>query len=190
MTLQERVAGIQALLDAPPVSESYIIYPGEIPWWETEDPAERRRTCSRQRMRMNRRLHPRRHAGEMREFYEEHPGYNVEAKKRYAEKHPGYMRRSYQTPEGKASLAKKRAKRRKLSTDHALYAGRYRQLHVLQESCANCGAQYKVTHQVDHILALILGGIDAWDNYEPLCIPCHIEKTKRDMEEFRRRQHS
>lgn len=49
-----------------------IIVPGEVPWWEISDRAERHRVNSRQLMRM---------------WLKVHPGYAAEARKRYRERH-------------------------------------------------------------------------------------------------------
>lgn len=89
--------------------------------------------------------------------------------------------RYYSSPKGKAHLAKMVAQRRKKSTNPASYAARAELLHVLQEPCAECRAPYKITHQIDHILALCLGGTDDWSNLQPLCLSCHRKKTKEDI---------
>lgn len=191
-----------ALLPAPTGrEEKFIILPGEAPWWEIEDCKERARAFHRQEMRMWYKLHPDADAEAMRRFYKSHPGCRVESRKRHEERHPGTytkltresrqrhpetLRRYYGTPRGKAARAKEAAKRRKHSTDPALYAARVYLLHDLQESCAVCGVPYDTTHQIDHIVALCLGGTDDWDNLQPLCILCHREKTKEDIRELLR----
>lgn len=91
------------------------------------------------------------------------------------------LRKYWQTPKGKAILARHTSKRRELSTNPEAYGARVELLHILQESCANCHASYKITHQVDHILALCLGGTDEWSNLQPLCISCHREKSAEDV---------
>ena len=173
MTLQERIAGIQTLLDAPPTSEDYKIYPGEIPWWEIDDPVEKAKARYRQWYRIYMKLHPERQAKKNKRFYEMHPSFLSERIK---------LRRK--TPKGIAKRAKMTARRREQSTNPELYAARVELLHTIQESCAKCYTPYKITHQVDHILALCLGGIDSWDNLQPLCILCHREKTKEDIQKF------
>jgi 5-methylcytosine-specific restriction endonuclease McrA len=87
------------------------------------------------------------------------------------------------TPKGRATLAKGTANRRELSTNPALYGKRVRQLHELKEPCAypSCtNPLYQPTHQVDHIIALGLGGTDIWENYRPICLKCHGKKTAED----------
>lgn len=155
--------------------KKYIINPSETPWWEIHDRKERYKACVRQWMRM---------------WVKLHPGAAAEAKRQSRKNHPEYRaevyRRSYKTPKGKASYAKQVAMRRALSTNPALYAARVLQLHTNKEPCAECGALYSETHQIDHILALCLGGTDVWENYRPLCIKCHPKKTAED----RRKLHS
>lgn len=88
--------------------------------------------------------------------------------------------RYYSSPEGRASFALAGAKRRERSTDPESYAARVELLHIMEEPCACCQTSYKITHQVDHIIALCLGGTDDWKNLQPLCILCHREKTRED----------
>ncbi len=90
-----------------------------------------------------------------------------------------------QTPEGKAAYAKAGANRRERSTDPESYAARVELLHAMREPCAECGVPYKVSHQVDHIIALCLGGTDDWDNLEPKCTECHRRKSGKDLSKFR-----
>lgn len=63
--------------------------------------------------------------------------------------------------------------------------------------CCNCRAHASETtpagvelpviaFQVDHHLALVLGGQDEFDNLRLLCGPCHTQKTARDMAEVAR----
>ena len=49
--------------------------------------------------------------------------------------------------------------------------------------CRHCAARGKVTpaHEVDHILPLRDGGTNDRDNLQPLCGPCHDDKTARDL---------
>ena len=95
------------------------------------------------------------------------------------------IRRWHKTPSGKAHLARMTAGRREHSTDLALYAARVELLHAIREPCAKCHNSYNITHQIDHIVALCLGGSDDWDNLQPLCILCHREKSKDDMRKLR-----
>lgn len=72
-----------------------------------------------------------------------------------------------------------------------LYVSRVKQLHDMKESCTVCGIPYKRTHTIDHIVALCNGGRDEWDNFQPICTgkdSCHVKKTRRDMQEFYKRQ--
>jgi len=93
----------------------------------------------------------------------------------------------YNSPGGKAAIAKMLARRRERSTSPESYAARVELLHTLHEPCANCGTPYKISHQIDHIVALCLGGNDDWDNLQPLCLECHRDKTGEDLHEFRER---
>jgi len=148
--------------------------------------------------------HPEENARRMKLRREEHPEYAVEAIKRFRKKHPRYfaeahvrykrehpeacaesIRRFFKTPKGKAALAKHEAKRRERSTNPTIFAARILQLHANKEPCAECGASYSKTHQVDHMLALCLGGTDDWDNLQPLCIICHRKKTAEDVVKYR-----
>lgn len=49
--------------------------------------------------------------------------------------------------------------------------------------CVACSAAGRVTAatEVDHIIPLFLGGDDAWDNLQPLCHDCHVDKTNAEM---------
>lgn len=55
----------------------------------------------------------------------------------------------------------------------------------LQPLCVLCLAkdppQLTRSRVLDHIIALTNGGSDADGNKQMLCIPCHDEKTARDM---------
>lgn len=88
------------------------------------------------------------------------------------------------SPKGKANMARQAAKRRERSTDPELLAARVELLHIIKESCAKCKTPYMVTHQIDHIVALCLGGTDDWSNLQPLCIKCHRKKTREDIHKF------
>jgi len=197
---QER-AVISVLPKGPPGWEKkFIIHPGEAPYWEIEDPQEKARALHRQEMRMWYKLHPGAQVEANKRHEEKHPGAADEAtrrsmqnhpetKKRYVEKHREQYNNAakeyYRTPKGKANRARKIAKRRKRSTDPGAYATRVELLHTIQESCAKCGAPYLITHTVDHILALCLGGTDDWDNLQPICVLCHRKKTAEDLVKFR-----
>lgn len=203
--LSGELLGWMRVPDEPPGwREKYIIHPGETPWWEVRGRKERRKAYHLQHMRMWYRVHPGAQTEADRKFHKEHPGYFAEAARewrkrhpevcaeshrKFEENHPGYhtevFRRYYKTLKGKTNLFKKAAARREYSTDPALYAARVYMLHDLRESCAICGALYDTTHQVDHILALCLGGIDSWDNYQPLCLICHRKKTTEDLRKYR-----
>ena len=54
--------------------------------------------------------------------------------------------------------------------------------------CRICRANGLVTaaDQVDHIMPKLLGGLDEWTNCQPLCGPCHREKTIDDMARIKR----
>ncbi|MGF6981409.1 5-methylcytosine-specific restriction protein A [Paraburkholderia atlantica] len=60
---------------------------------------------------------------------------------------------------------------------------RARQLR-LHPLCARCLTKGFVTEatEVDHIMPLFKGGTDAWQNLQSLCDPCHVEKTREDIE--------
>jgi 5-methylcytosine-specific restriction protein A len=49
--------------------------------------------------------------------------------------------------------------------------------------CLHCQHNKKLTKatQIDHIVPLFRGGLDDWDNYQPLCDDCHKGKTAQDM---------
>jgi 5-methylcytosine-specific restriction protein A len=49
--------------------------------------------------------------------------------------------------------------------------------------CILCLARGHVTpsQEVDHIVPLHKGGSNRDDNLQGLCIPCHAEKTRRDL---------
>ena len=52
-----------------------------------------------------------------------------------------------------------------------------------QPLCVSCLGVGRVTaaQEVDHIVPLSQGGTDAPENLQPLCKPCHEEKTRIDM---------
>ena len=84
----------------------------------------------------------------------------------------------FTSPKGKAYLARKNARRRIRSTNPEAYAARVYRMHVSKEPCNRCGV---TAQQIDHILALALGGTDDWSNLQPLCKPCHKLKTSEDV---------
>lgn len=174
MDIQEKIVELQALMDIPPTSEKFIIHPGEVPWWDIEDLIERNRVWHRQWMRVEYKLHPDRHAGAVKRYYSRHPEYLPEKKKKYN-----------RAPKGRAKEARMMARRREHSTGPELYGTRIELLHTLQEPCAKCHTSYRITHQIDHILALCLGGTDDWENLQPLCIACHRPKTVEDLRKYR-----
>ena len=49
--------------------------------------------------------------------------------------------------------------------------------------CSNCGNEIGVRNpwEVDHKIALANGGLHAESNLRPLCRPCHLLKTKKDV---------
>lgn len=59
-------------------------------------------------------------------------------------------------------------------------------LHNLKLSCAKCGAGYLISHQVDHIVALCLGGVDHQSNLQMLCYNCHVLKTRDDKATYKK----
>jgi 5-methylcytosine-specific restriction protein A len=48
--------------------------------------------------------------------------------------------------------------------------------------CRFCRFQGRtsVAVEIDHVIPLEQGGSDAYDNLQPLCASCHLEKTARD----------
>lgn len=126
-----------------------------------------------------------------RKHRKQHPERVVEVRRKFTEKHPGYWNEAsikyHSTPKGRASLAKHNAMRRRHSTNPGLFGARIGLLRILQEPCANidCQTPYTITHQIDHIIALCLGGTDDWSNLQPLCIKCHKKKTAEDMVKYK-----
>lgn len=60
-------------------------------------------------------------------------------------------------------------------------ARRQRILEAHGHCCAYPGCEITVGLEIDHVIALELGGKDADDNLEPLCGPHHKAKTARDI---------
>ncbi len=85
------------------------------------------------------------------------------------------------TPKGKTAYARMCAKRRELTTDPEAYAARVELLHTMHEPCTKCKTSYLISHQIDHIIALCLGGTDEWSNLQPLCVKCHRKKSGEDI---------
>ncbi len=146
---------------------------GEIPWWTIDDPVERKRI---------------RHAQQMRNFIRLHPGSgNARVDKwmiAHPQEHAEHVRKYHLTPKGRGARALVVARRRERSTDPQVYAERIVQLHANHEPCARCSAPYSISHQVDHILALCLGGTDDLDNFQPLCTTCHYIKSAEDRRKY------
>lgn len=74
------------------------------------------------------------------------------------------------------------------STDKRLYTGRrlqvIRKRHFQQEPlCVMCKAKgiVRLAEELDHIVALVNGGLDVPENRQGLCKPCHEAKTRQDM---------
>lgn len=53
----------------------------------------------------------------------------------------------------------------------------------LEPICYICKAKGKITlgKEVDHIKALINGGTNDMENLAAVCVPCHQEKSRKDM---------
>lgn len=53
----------------------------------------------------------------------------------------------------------------------------------LQPLCVDCLARGVVTaaEHVDHVVALANGGPDVDSNLQSLCVPCHLDKTAKDL---------
>jgi 5-methylcytosine-specific restriction endonuclease McrA len=63
---------------------------------------------------------------------------------------------------------------------------RRRRFALWRDRCAYCNAADRLT--VDHVLALISGGLDEADNVAPACVTCNSGKGTRPVEEWFRRQ--
>jgi len=57
---------------------------------------------------------------------------------------------------------------------------------ILRDSpyCAECAraGRVRLADEVDHILPIADGGSDEPGNLQPLCAPCHREKTRREAQ--------
>lgn len=178
--LSKRLAELQEQLEQAKFSDGpdgweqkYTVNEGETPWWKIEDRRERTLVGNRQGSRKRREVDPEYYVKARGKNCERHPGRALEAVKVY-----------FKTPRGRVNAAKARAKRREHSTDPEAYATRVELLHTLREPCAICHTPYLISHQIDHIVALCLGGTDDWDNLEPLCVKCHRKKTVEDLDEL------
>lgn len=47
--------------------------------------------------------------------------------------------------------------------------------------CALCGEKIVGSFDLDHRIALINGGMDVWDNWQPAHHACHVNKTRGDV---------
>lgn len=112
--------------------------------------------------------------------------------------HARKQHRYAQTPRGKLVLAeaqlryretlngrlhhlRTQEKRQRNHTDLDNYIRRVRLLHENKLSCKICGRLYELTHQIDHIIPLFLGGSDADINLREACLSCHRKKTANDL---------
>lgn len=101
-----------------------------------------------------------------------------------------YCRAYRQTEAGSLQHLKSQERRQRCHTDIDNYINRIRNARENQEPCA-CGAPFvkairaKPGHQIDHILALALGGTDDNENLQVLCWPCHQEKSIDDRQKIR-----
>ncbi len=194
--------GTVSTVEAP--HDNCLVNPGETSWWEITEPVERKRVYLRQFNRVWRNNHPghdkvvslrysKGHAEEISEAkrrrYAANPRKYLDAMKRLYERNPGYatgaMIKFFSTPKGRLCRARILSRRRSRSTNPEVFAYRVLMLHTLKEPCAICGIPYSVSHQVDHIRALCLGGTDDWDNLQPACVPCHRIKSADDLHKYR-----
>lgn len=95
------------------------------------------------------------------------------------------------TEAGRLQRLKDQERRQRCHTDIDNYINHVRNARENQEPCSTCGASFvrvrrdKPGHQIDHILALALGGTDDDDNLQVLCWPCHQEKSVEDRQKVR-----
>lgn len=197
---------------SPITGSKFIVYPGEVPWWETEDIRERylarKRQWKRFKYRANKDFRERQkesnkqwntdnreHKRELcRVWRDNNQERHTETQLRWAHDNPKQFKRNhdkyYHSPKGKALTAQQHARRRSWTTDPGLYAERVLQLHSQKESCAICSLHYKPSHVIDHIIPLFAYGTDDWDNLQPICIECHYEKTGEDIRKYRNNGHN
>lgn len=96
-----------------------------------------------------------------------------------------------QTEAGKLQHLKDQERRQRCHTDIDNYINRVRNARENEEACSACDSSFvraerrKPGHQVDHILALALGGTDEDDNLQVLCWPCHQVKSTEDRRKIR-----
>jgi len=80
-----------------------------------------------------------------------------------------------------------RPKFKQVQTHKSPYGSDWRKLRKrrldAEPLCRHCADKGLVTpaKQVDHILAVGLGGKNEWNNTQSLCIPCHKLKTADDI---------
>ena len=69
------------------------------------------------------------------------------------------------------------------ANDDAKIPDRVRQRVVTRanQCCQNCGVRVRHSGEVDHAVALILGGPNRESNLRFLCANCHAAKTKADV---------
>lgn len=128
------------------------------------------------------------------------------AKRRYKRTTKGKLskQRYDQSPKGRLAAVRKTIKyqhtgagrliklyqdmaRRSGLQDPEAYVIRHRLMRKLRERCVECGAVYRRTHQLDHIIPLALGrlfglsDLDTDSNWQILCLQCHKEKTRCDI---------
>ena len=110
-----------------------------------------------------------------------------------SEKGKEAMRRWRQSPLGKQRQIEGRDRFLKTEKGHAYLArhkdtwwGKSRQLiYIDNNPCAICGEAEKLLLECDHIRPRAIGGLDAWDNLQVLCIACHFNKTAIDVKKIR-----
>lgn len=88
--------------------EKYITRPGETPWWEIEDPKERKEVQERQYKRMWRKLHPSAQVEANKRHEEKHPGAAAEATRRSMKRYPETLKRYREEHRDQYALASRR----------------------------------------------------------------------------------
>jgi 5-methylcytosine-specific restriction protein A len=98
----------------------------------------------------------------------------------------GYCRDCYRDRERERS-ARRRVKGNAAVYNRKMWAQRRRQVLASQPVCAVCDAN--LATEVDHVVPLDQGGSE-YDpgNLQPICSPCHIEKTRRESRESPQRR--